>query len=144
MDHGPEPGQHALAGLLDILPQLMPLMLPYANSYRRLVPGTFAPTRMCWGRDNRATAVRVVGHGPALRFECRIPGGDVNPYLAIAALIAGGLHGVDNDLPLAPAFEPDLVAVEQEATTLAVRQRHRPGAGKGELEHAAELGIGRA
>jgi glutamine synthetase len=59
---------------------------------------------MAWGRDNRTCALRVVGHGPSLRFECRIPGGDVNPYLATAALIAAGLHGVERELPLEEAF----------------------------------------
>ena len=56
-----------------------------------------------WGFDNRTCALRVVGHGPSLRFENRVPGGDVNPYLAVAAMIAAGLHGVDNELPLEPA-----------------------------------------
>ena len=59
---------------------------------------------MAWGRDNRTCAVRVVGHGPSLRFENRVPGGDVNPYLAVAAVIAAGLHGVEAGLPLPAAF----------------------------------------
>ena len=53
-----------------------------------------------WGLDNRTCALRVVGHGSSLRFENRVPGGDVNPYLAVAAMIAAGLHGIDNELPL--------------------------------------------
>ena len=57
-----------------------------------------------WGFDNRTCALRVVGHGAGLRFENRVPGGDVNPYLAVAAMIAAGLHGVDNELPLPEAF----------------------------------------
>ena len=60
---------------------------------------------MAWGRDNRTCAFRVIGHGPSLRIECRVPGGDVNPYLALAALIASGLHGVDNQLELEPILE---------------------------------------
>ncbi|HXY43313.1 MAG TPA: glutamine synthetase, partial [Acidimicrobiales bacterium] len=62
------------------------------------------PTALAWGRDNRTCSFRVVGHGEAIRVECRVPGGDVNPYLAIAALVAGGLHGVDNALVLEPEF----------------------------------------
>ena len=78
---------------------------PNINSYKRYAAGSFAPTAVAWGHDNRTCALRVVGHGPSLRFENRVPGGDVNPYLAIAALIAAGLHGVDDELALAPAFE---------------------------------------
>ena len=76
------------------------LLAPNINSYKRFVAGSFAPTALLWGHDNRTCAFRVVGHGPSLRFECRIPGGDVNPYLAIAALVAAGLQGVDDKLAL--------------------------------------------
>jgi glutamine synthetase len=69
------------------------------------VRGSFAPTAVAWGRDNRTCAFRIVGHDAALRLECRLPGGDANPYLTLAALIAGGLHGVDAGLEL----EPELV-----------------------------------
>jgi glutamine synthetase len=68
------------------------------------VPGSFAPTAIRWGVDNRTCALRLVGHGYSLRVENRTPGGDVNPYLAVAAMIAAGLHGIDNELPLEPAF----------------------------------------
>ena len=71
---------------------------------KRFVVGSFAPTALLWGIDNRTCSFRVVGHGPSLRFECRIPGGDVNPYLAISALVAAGLRGVEEELPLMPAF----------------------------------------
>ena len=74
------------------------------NSYKRYQPGSFAPTAVAWGEDNRTCALRVVGHGPGLRVENRVPGGDVNPYLAQAAMLAGGLHGVRNELELEPAF----------------------------------------
>jgi glutamine synthetase len=74
------------------------------NSYKRYVPGSFAPTAIAWGVDNRTCALRVVGHGESLRVENRTPGGDVNPYLAVAALIAAGLDGIDRQLPLEPAF----------------------------------------
>jgi len=96
--------QHFLAGTLATARELSFFFAPNVNSYKRFAPGSFAPTALLWGHDNRTCAFRIVGHGPALRFECRIPGGDVNPYLAIAALIAGGLHGVEHALPLAPAF----------------------------------------
>ncbi len=68
------------------------------------MPGSFAPTAVRWGVDNRTCALRLVGHGQSLRPENRVPGGDVNPYLAVAAMIAAGLHGIDHELPLEPAF----------------------------------------
>jgi glutamine synthetase len=94
-----------LAGQLAGLRELSYFFAPNVNSYKRYQPGSFAPTAVAWGLDNRTCALRVVGHGPALRFENRLPGGDVNPYLAVAAMIAAGLHGVDNDLPLEAALE---------------------------------------
>jgi glutamine synthetase len=75
------------------------------NSYKRFVAGSFAPTAVAWGHDNRTCSMRVVGHGEGLRLENRLPGADVNPYLALAAMIAAGLHGIDNELELEPAFE---------------------------------------
>ena len=71
---------------------------PHVNSYKRFVPGSFAPTAVAWGNDNRTCSMRVVGHGEALRVENRLPGADVNPYLALAAMIAAGLHGIDSEL----------------------------------------------
>src|SRR5207344_441950 len=65
---------------------------------------SFAPTAVAWGRDNRTCALRVVGHGAGLRMENRVPGGDVNPYLALAAMLAGGLHGIEEELELEPAL----------------------------------------
>jgi glutamine synthetase len=94
-----------LAGQLACLSELTLLLAPNINSYKRFVPGSFAPTTIAWGHDNRTCALRVVGHGPSLRFENRVPGGDVNPYLAISALIAAGLHGVEQGLALEPALE---------------------------------------
>jgi glutamine synthetase len=93
-----------LAGQLAGLRELSYFFAPNINSYKRYQPGTFAPTAVMWGFDNRTCALRVVGHGHGLRFENRVPGGDVNPYLAVAAMIAAGLHGIDNDLPLDEAF----------------------------------------
>jgi glutamine synthetase len=87
-----------IAGLLDTLRELTLFHAPNINSYKRFADGSFAPTAVAWGLDNRTCALRVVGHGRNIRVECRVPGGDVNPYLAVAALIAGGLHGVDQGL----------------------------------------------
>jgi glutamine synthetase len=97
--------EHFLAGLLATLAELTLMFAPTVNSYKRYVAGSFAPTTVVWGRDNRSCALRVVGHGASLRVENRVPGGDVNPYLALAAMIAGGLYGVEHELPLEPAFQ---------------------------------------
>ncbi|MFE3079238.1 glutamine synthetase family protein [Nocardia tengchongensis] len=96
--------RHFIAGQLDSLRELTYMLAPNINSYKRFQAGSFAPTALAWGRDNRTCALRVVGHGPSLRLENRIPGGDVNPYLAVAAVIAAGLHGIDRQLPLEPEF----------------------------------------
>ncbi len=96
---------HFMAGQLACMEELTYLFAPNVNSYKRYVDGSFAPTAIAWGRDNRSCALRVVGHGESLRFENRVPGGDVNPYLAVAAMIAAGLHGIENELTLEPAFE---------------------------------------
>ncbi|MEV0151948.1 MULTISPECIES: glutamine synthetase family protein [unclassified Nonomuraea] len=92
--------RHFVAGQLACLPELTLLMAPNVNSYKRLRPGAFAPTGIAWGRDNRTCPIRVVGSGHALRVEHRVPGGDANPYLAVAAVIAAGLYGIENRLPL--------------------------------------------
>ena len=89
-----------VAGLLATLPELTLFYAPNINSYKRFADRSFAPTAVTWGVDNRTCALRIVGHGDSMRVECRVPGGDVNQYLAVAALIAGGLHGIERDLPL--------------------------------------------
>ncbi|GAA1682606.1 glutamate--ammonia ligase [Mycolicibacterium murale] len=89
-----------VAGQLATLREMTLFYAPNINSYKRFVDGSFAPTAIAWGLDNRTCALRVVGHGPGMRMECRAPGGDVNQYLAVAALIAGGLHGIDAGLEL--------------------------------------------
>ena len=94
-----------LAGQLAHLRELSLLIAPYVNSYKRFVDGSFAPTAIAWGNDNRTCAFRVVGRGESLRFECRAPGADVNPYLALAGMIAAGLAGVDAGLELEPPVE---------------------------------------
>jgi glutamine synthetase len=93
-----------LAGQLHGLRELTLMLAPNVNSYKRFAEGSFAPTTVAWANDNRTCALRVVGHGPALRFENRAGGADLNPYMALSALIAAGLAGVDQGLELEPAF----------------------------------------
>jgi glutamine synthetase len=104
--------EHFLAGQLAYAKEFSLFLAPNINSYKRFVEGSFAPTAMLWGLDNRTCAFRVVGHGASLRVECRVPGGDVNPYLALAALVAAGLRGVDESLALPPAFEGNAYAAD--------------------------------
>ncbi len=111
-----------VAGLLATLRELTLFHAPNINSYKRFADGSFAPTAVAWGLDNRTCALRVVGHGPNIRVECRVPGGDVNPYLAVAALIAGGLYGVDKGLQLPESCAGNAYAatgVERLPATLA-------------------------
>ena len=91
-----------VAGLLATMADFTLLYAPNINSYKRFAPGSFAPTTIAWGTDNRTCALRLVGHGPSARLENRVPGADVNPYLALAAMLAGGLYGIENDLELGP------------------------------------------
>lgn len=93
-----------LAGVLATMRDFTYFYAPNINSYKRFQPGSFAPTAIAWGRDNRTCALRVVGHGAGLRMENRVPGGDVNPYLAVAAMLAGGLYGIEHELELEPEF----------------------------------------
>ena len=102
--HLSETGQRVLAGLLATMREFSVLFAPNINSYKRYQPGSFAPTALRWGVDNRTCSLRVVGHGQGMRVENRVPGGDVNPYLAIAGLIAGAIHGIENELPLEDEF----------------------------------------
>jgi len=95
-------GEHVLAGLLATMRELTLLYAPNINSYKRYQPGTFAPTAVRWGVDNRTCALRLVGHGPSLRVENRVPGGDVNPYLASAAMMAAARYGLEHELTLEP------------------------------------------
>jgi glutamine synthetase len=97
--------EHFVAGVQATLYDFTLLYAPNINSYKRFARGSFAPTAIAWGRDNRTCALRVVGHGAGLRVENRLPGGDMNPYLGLAAMLAGGLHGIENEIELEPAFE---------------------------------------
>ncbi|MFD3535724.1 glutamine synthetase family protein [Streptomyces sp. NPDC058664] len=102
-EHGmSETMRHFLAGQLAALRDFSLLYAPNINSYKRFQPGSFAPTAVAWGHDNRTCSLRVVGHGRSTRFENRLPGGDVNPYLAVAGLVAAGLHGIEQRLELPP------------------------------------------
>jgi glutamine synthetase len=125
-------GQRVLAGLLATMREFSLLFAPNVNSYKRYQPGSFAPTALRWGTDNRTCALRLVGHGQGMRVENRVPGADVNPYLAIAALVAGAVHGIERELELAdectgnayddaaaervPATLRDALALWQEST----------------------------
>ncbi|MDO9377674.1 MAG: glutamine synthetase family protein [Nocardioidaceae bacterium] len=91
-----------VAGVLASLHDLTLLYAPNVNSYKRFAGGSFAPTSIAWGTDNRTCALRLVGRGPGARMENRVPGGDANPYLTLAAMLAGGLHGIEAGLTLEP------------------------------------------
>ncbi|MDP9860864.1 MULTISPECIES: glutamine synthetase family protein [Streptosporangium] len=116
-----ETGRRFIAGQLACLRELTLLYAPNVNSYKRYVAGSFAPTAVKWGVDNRTCALRLVGHGPSLRIENRVPGGDVNPYLAVSALIAAGLHGIDNELPLQEPFTGNAYASGAETVPHTLR-----------------------
>ena len=102
--------EHFLAGQQRYLRELTYLFAPNVNSYKRFAEGSFAPTAVGWGIDNRTCALRVVGHGPGLRVENRVPGGDMNPYLGVAALVAAGLAGIEEELPLPPELSGNAYA----------------------------------
>lgn len=105
-------GRRVLAGLLATMGDLGLLYAPNINSYKRYQPGSFAPTAVRWGADNRTCALRLVGHGQGMRVENRVPGADVNPYLAIAGLVAGAVHGIEAGLDLEPEFTGNAYADE--------------------------------
>ena len=96
--------EHWIAGQLKAMRELTLFFAPNINSYKRYVAGSFAPTAIAWGLDNRTCALRVVGRGHGMRVENRVPGGDVNQYLAVSALIAAGLYGIENELELDDVF----------------------------------------
>ena len=105
---------HFLAGMQATLREFTCFYAPNINSYKRFQSGSFAPTAVAWGTDNRTCALRVVGHGAGLRVENRVPGGDMNPYLGVAAMLAGGLHGIRERLELEPAFEGNAYASDRD------------------------------
>ncbi len=93
-----------LGGLLATAADFALCWAPFVNSYKRYQPGSWAPTAIGWGTDNRTLGFRVVGHGQGMRVESRVPGADCNPYLALAATIAGGLYGIDNKIEPGEVF----------------------------------------
>jgi glutamine synthetase len=111
-----------LAGQIACARELAVFFAPNINSYKRFAAGSWAPTTLAWGRDNRTCGFRVVGSGSALRVETRIPGGDVNPYLAFAALIASGLWGIEQALELGPALEGNAYTSEAERFPSTLRE----------------------
>jgi glutamine synthetase len=106
--------RHYLAGQIACLGDLAIFVAPVVNSYKRFAAGSWAPTTLAWGYDNRTCGFRVVGHGSSCRPETRIPGADANPYLAFAALLAAGLYGIEEKLELEPAFEGNAYESEVE------------------------------
>jgi glutamine synthetase len=126
-------GENAFAGESDLFKQylaghiacsreLAVFLAPTINSYKRYAAGSWAPTTLAWGHDNRTCGFRIVGHGGSLRTETRIPGGDVNPYLAFAALIAAGLHGIESELELPPPLEGNAYESDAERFPHSLRE----------------------
>ena len=103
-----------IAGQLACMREMTLLYAPNINSYKRFAEGSFAPTAVAWGNDNRTCSLRVVGHGEGVRVENRLPGADVNPYLALAAMIAAGLHGIDAELELEPPVEGNAYTADKQ------------------------------
>jgi glutamine synthetase len=112
---------HFVAGVLKTMHEFTLFYAPNINSYKRFVRGSFAPTAVAWGLDNRTCSVRLVGHGQSARMENRLPGGDVNPYLALTAMLAGGLYGIEHELALEPATVGN--AYESDASTVPTTLR---------------------
>ncbi|GAA0800884.1 glutamine synthetase family protein [Spirilliplanes yamanashiensis] len=132
-------GQQVVAGLLATMREFSLLFAPNINSYKRYAAGSFAPTALRWGVDNRTCALRMAGHGQGMRVENRVPGGDVNPYLAIAGLIAGALHGIENSLELEDEFRGNAYA---DATAPRVPSTLRDALGLWETSGVAPAAFG--
>jgi glutamine synthetase len=114
--------KHYLAGQIASLKELAIFLAPTINSYKRFAAGSWAPTTLAWGHDNRTCGFRIVGHGAGLRAETRIPGGDANPYLAFAALLAAGLNGVEQGLELPPPLEGNAYESDAERFPHSLRE----------------------
>ena len=99
-----------LGGWIAHAPEFMVFYAPTVNSYKRFRAGSWAPTRLAWSYDNRTASFRVVGKGPSLRIECRIPGADANPYLCFAAALASGADGIAQKIEPPGIFEGDVYA----------------------------------
>ena len=111
-----------LAGWIAGARELAVFLAPTINSYKRYAAGSWAPTTLAWGYDNRTCGFRIVGHGRSQRVETRIPGGDVNPYLAFAALLAAGLHGIEQGLELPRALEGNAYVSDAERFPSTLRE----------------------
>jgi glutamine synthetase len=111
-----------LAGQIACFKELAVFLAPTINSYKRYAAGSWAPTTLAWGHDNRTSGFRIVGHDSALRAETRIPGGDVNPYLAFAAVLAAGIYGIENELELPPALEGNAYESDAERFPHSLRE----------------------
>ena len=129
---GPTPMfEHFVAGIQATMCELTLLYAPNINSYKRFQPGSFAPTSTAWGNDNRTCSLRVVGHGAGLRLENRLPGGDVNPYLALAGMLGSGLRGIELELPLEPAFTGNAYTSDHPKVPTSLRDARDLFAGSG-------------
>tara|TARA_B100000029_G_scaffold505168_1_gene585409 strand:+ start:731 stop:2125 length:1395 start_codon:yes stop_codon:yes gene_type:complete len=111
--------RHFLGGFMQHVPELMPLLAPTVNSYKRYQSGSWAPTRIAWSHDNRTAGFRVVGHDQSLRVECRIPGADCNPYLVYAAALAAGLDGITHQVEPPAHFDGDVYQSDEVAAVAA-------------------------
>ena len=111
-----------LAGQIACFKELAVFLAPTINSYKRYAAGSWAPTTLAWGHDNRTCGFRIVGHGNGLRAETRIPGGDVNPYLSFAAVLAAGLYGIENELELPPPLEGNAYESDAERFPHSLRE----------------------
>jgi glutamine synthetase len=131
--------EHYLGGLTGCMRELSVFVGPNVNSYKRYAAESWAPTTLAWGRDNRTCGFRLVGHGNGLRIESRIPGADTNPYLAFAAMIAAGLHGIDNKLEAPPPFAGNAYA---DATLPRVPPTLREAIDELERSHVAREAFG--
>ncbi len=120
---------HFIAGILATMRDFTLLYAPNINSYKRFAGGSFAPTAVAWGLDNRTCAVRLVGQGSGARLENRVPGGDTNPYLALAAMLAGGLYGIDNKLELEPEQTGNAYASDKPKVPTTLREAREAFAG---------------
>jgi len=113
--------KRALAGMIDLMPASMALLAPNVNAYRRFLPDPFVPLQASWGHNNRTVALRIpCGDIDSHRIEYRVAGADANPYLVMAAILAGMLHGIDNQLPLPPAITGN--GHEADGNPLPIRQ----------------------
>jgi glutamine synthetase len=112
---------HFVAGILATMRDFTLLYAPNVNSYKRFVEGSFAPTTIAWGTDNRTCALRLVGAGASARVENRVPGGDANPYLALAAMLGAGLHGIQNRLELEPEQRGNAYASDRPKIPMTLR-----------------------